>query len=140
MLTLGWKKLSEKQYIRSHVSISQTREGALVWPSGYLEQLLHKGAWPRLLETKQALHPGGCAGPQRLQEPMQSLWRQAICPLWGWGREGRTGPQQSPEPDGDAELVEAGHLPSGGAGKGGEPSLGEATEAKPGRGRDRGVK
>ena len=58
----------------------------------------------------------------------------------GWGREGRTGPQQSPEPDGDAELVEAGHLPSGGAGKGGEPSLGEATEAKPGRGRDRGVK
>ena len=53
---------------------------------------------------------------------------------------GRTGPQQSPEPDGDAELVEAGHLPSGGAGKGGEPSLGEATEAKPGRGRDRGVK
>ena len=88
---------------------------------------------------------------------MQSLWRQAICPLRGWGREGRTGPQQSPEPDGDAELVEAGHLPSGGAGKGGEPSLGEATawlslsglpepslgeatEAKPGRGRDRGVK
>lgn len=71
---------------------------------------------------------------------MQSLWRQAICPLRGWGREGRTGPQQSPEPDGDAELVEAGHLPSEGAGKGGEPSLGEATEAKPGRGRDRGVK
>lgn len=61
-------------------------------------------------------------------------------PSGGWGREGRTGPQQSPEPDGDAELVEAGHLPSGGAGKGGEPSLGEATEAKPGRGRDRGVK
>ena len=26
---------------------------------------------------------GGCAGPQRLQEPMQSLWRQAICPLGG---------------------------------------------------------
>lgn len=26
MITLGWKKLSEKQYIQSHLSISQTRK------------------------------------------------------------------------------------------------------------------
>lgn len=46
--------------------------------------------------------------------------------LWGrgWGRQGSAGPQESPELDGDAELVEAGHLPSGGAGNGGEPGLG----------------
>lgn len=55
---------------------------------------------------------------------MQSLWRQAICPLRGWGREGRTGPQQSPEPDGDAELVEAGHLPSGERGREGSQASG----------------
>lgn len=92
------------------------------------------------METKQALHPEGVRRttetPGAHAEPVEA----GHLPSGGWGREGRTGPQQSPEPDGDAELVEAGHLPSGGAGKGGEPSLGEATEAKPGRGRDRGVK
>lgn len=89
---------------------------------------MHKGAWTRLPEMKQALHPGG--GAQDHRESRSPCMARGGRPsaLWGrgrgQGRQGSAGPQESPELDGDAELVEAGHLPSGGAGNGGEPGLG----------------
>lgn len=72
---------------------------------------MHKGAWTRLPETKQALRPG--AGRRTTESPELDTEAeprsQAICPLGGG--EGR-----------------------------GEPGLGEAAEAEPGRGRARGRK
>ena len=148
MLTLGWKKLSEKQYIRSHLSISQPREGGPCLTLRLPGATLAQGCLDQTVGDKASPASGwGCAGPQRVQEPMQSPWRQAIC-LWGRG-EGRGAQDHSRVQSRTVTqgwwrqaICPMGGRPSAlwGGGEGGEPSLGEATEAKPGRGRDRGVK
>ena len=90
MVTLGWRKLSEKQYIRSHLSISQTREKGPCLTLRLPAATLAQGCLDQTAGDKASpVSRWGGAGPQRVQEPMQSSWRQAICPVGaGAGKAG----------------------------------------------------